>query len=88
MPNRTPKTNIKVRCFSLNLLNAETRIDFSPFFFLLPLTPVKVEFRKLGMLNEAAESFARSLHIKERELGRFHPSTAKVRKRDLIIREM
>jgi hypothetical protein len=36
------------------------------------------------MLNEAAESFARALHIKERELGQFHPSTAKVRKHGKI----
>jgi hypothetical protein len=49
----------------------------SPSHFFTP-SPQKVEFRKLGMLNEAAESFARALHIKERELGQFHPSTAKV----------
>ena len=45
-----------------------------------------VEFRRLGHLQEAADSFARSLHIKERELGQFHPSTARVLNNYALVR--
>ena len=57
----------------------ETGGQYSPLDTAACVNNMAVEFRKLGLLGEAAESFARALHIKERELGELHPSTAKVR---------
>lgn len=43
--------------------------QYSPLDTAACVNNMAVEFRKLGMLNEAAESFARAMSIKERELG-------------------
>ena len=60
--------------------------QYSPLDTAACVNNMAVEFRKLGMLNEAAQSFARAMQIKERELGAHHPSTAKVLNNYALVR--